>query len=182
MSQLPSISYAFKDVVAKTETAIIADNSLDWGTLPKKVYFMHGTLKEITSVLQAYTNSPTHKDKKYPLVILIRDVKEKVNDQRVGLGSSFKCRLLIVTITNKDYRSDDREIKNFKPILIPIFEELVRQIRKSRLFGMPTLKAMEIVKWDCYFYGSNVNDKNIFNDYIDAIDIESISLNTKNLC
>ena len=105
MSQLPSISDALATVVSKTETELIADTSLNWGTLPKKLYFKHGTLKEVTGVLQSYTASPDFKDKKYPLVILIRDVKEKITQQQFGLASTFKCRLLIVTLTNKDYRA-----------------------------------------------------------------------------
>ena len=183
MSQIPSISDAFRTVVAATEAAIIADTSLDWGTLAKKVYFMQGSLLEITNVLQSYTNSPSYKNKKYPLVILVRDVKEKLNKQLNGLGTSFKCHLLIITLTNPELRSDQREAQNFKPVLLPIFEELINQISKSKLFAMPTVKDMDITKWDCYFYGTKENiKKNIFNDYVDAIDIESITLNTKNIC
>lgn len=181
LSRIPSISDAFRSVVTATEAAIIADTSLNWGTLPKKVYFKQGTVKEITAILTGYTTAP-FKDQKYPLVILVRDIREKVNKQLFGLGSSFKCRVLIVTITSPNLRADDRETQNFKPILLPIFEELIRQVSKSKLFGMPRINDMEIIKWDCYFYGTRENDKNIFNDYIDAIDIESITLNTKNIC
>lgn len=183
MSQIPSISDAFRVVVAATETAIIADTTLDWGTLPKKVYFMQGNLLEITGVLQLYTNAGApFKNQKYPLVILVRDVKEKVTEGKDGPGTTFKARLLIVTLTDPNLRANDREIRNFKPVLLPIFDEFTRQLSKSKAFRMPTLKDMDITKWDCYFYGTRENNKNIFNDYIDAIDIESISLNLKTIC
>lgn len=182
MSQIPSISDALRTVVGATEAAIIANPNIVWGTLPKKVYFMQGSLLEITGVLDTYTKSPTYKDKKYPLVCFIRDVKETITQQISGLGTSFKCRILIVTLTSQDLRADDRELKNFKPILIPIFEELIRQFEKSTLFGMPRVSDLAITKYDCYFYGTAQNNKNIFNDRVDAIDIESISLNLKNHC
>lgn len=182
MSQIPSISDAFKVVVAATEAAIIADTSLDWGTVPKKVYFMQGPILEITNVLQSYTNSPDYKNKKYPLVILIRDFKEQDELQLHGIGSSFKPQLLIITLTNPTYRSDQREENNFKPILRPIYAELLNQLSKSKLFGMPRIKDMKPVRCEHFFYGTSQNNKNIFNDFIDAIEIESIALNIKNFC
>lgn len=183
MTQPPSISDALRIIVAATEAAIIADISLDWGELPKKVYFLQGSLLEVTNVLQSYTNAVSPlKNQKYPLVILVRDIKEKINEQKDGIGTSFKARILIVTLTNPDLRSEGRELRNFKPILLPIFAELIRQISKSKAFRMPTIKDMDITKWDCYFYGTRENNKNIFNDYIDAIDIESITLNLKTIC
>ncbi len=182
MSKFPSISNALRTVVAAVESDIIANTALDWGTLPKKVYFKHGTIKEINTVLTAYTNTAAFGDKKYPLVCLVRDVKEKVRLQQHGFTSSFKCRLLIINFTDRNYRADDRELKNFQPILLPILESLIKNISKSKLFGMPTVKDMDITKWDCYFYGSSENNKNIFNEYVDAIDIESITLELKNNC
>lgn len=182
MSQIPSISDAFKSIVAATEAAIIADNSLDWGVLPKKVYFMHGHPKEIVNVLQAYTNSPEKKNEKYPLVALFRDIREDIENQRFGLGTTFKCRFVICTLTSPTLRADDREQQNFKPILIPIFEEIIKQISKSKLFGMPNIKDMKIVKYDRYFWGSEQVEKNKLNDYIDAVEVESISLTLKNIC
>ena len=62
---IPSISDAFKDVTTKVSDAIAADPNVNFGTIPKQVYFMHGHPNEIVSVLQSYTNSPTKKNQKY---------------------------------------------------------------------------------------------------------------------
>lgn len=179
MSQIPSISDAFRTVVAATEAAIIADASINWGTLPKKVYFMHGHEKEIVNVLQSFTNASLPK---YPLVCLFRDIKEAVSIQKFGLTPAFNCRLVICTLTTPSLRANDREIQNFKPILLPIFEQLIKQISKSSSFGMPAIDKMKIVKWDRYFWGTQAVDKNILDDYIDAVEIESISLHLNNFC
>lgn len=175
----------------KVETAIIANTSLVWPDLPKKVYFMHGNTKEIMAHLQSLSDGPKTKDKKYPLIALFRDIREEVEQQRFGLASTFKAHVGIFTLTNPEMRAADRELRTFKPVLIPIFEELVNQISKSILFGSPRINDMAIKKWDCYFYGSALNPdrasgapagKNIFNDWVDAIEIESITLNLKNIC
>lgn len=166
--------------------ALIANTSIDFGTIPKKLYFIQGNKKEILSVLQAMTKGPKTKDKKYPVIALFRDVKENLFEMKDGISTTFNAHLAIFTLTSPTYRADEREEKVFKKILIPIFEEFIRQLGKSKAFGMPTVKEMAIKKWDCYFYGSGFadgnKDRNILLDFVDAIDIESISLKLKNIC
>lgn len=152
---------------------------------------MHGNPKEIMAVLQAMSEGPKTKDNKFPLVALFRDIKENVELQRFGLASSFNAHIGIFTLTDPKMRAEERQARTFKPILLPIFESLVNNISKSVLFGQPPINDMKIKKWDCYFYGSGMNpdrspsspgNKNMFNDWVDAVEIESISLKLKNIC
>lgn len=184
---MPSISDALRAVVGDISSAMALRNDLNWGITPKHVYFMQGNIKEVANVLQQMANSREAKDKRYPLVVLFRDIAENVSINNNGLYSSFKARIGIFTLTNPTFRADEREAKNFKPILVPIFEELVYQLGKSSIFGKPTVSDLQIRKWDCYFFGTeqgkqDAKGKNPFNDFIDAIDVESISLNLKNIC
>lgn len=182
MSQLPSISDTLQILTQRTETAILANPAIDFGNgLAKKVYFMHGHPKEILVRLQKLTEGPSTKNKKYPLIVLFRDIKETISEGMYGFTSSSKPRIAIITITKPEFRADQRKEKNFDPILIPIFEEFIRQVKQSEFFGSPTTEQLEIVKWDRYYWGVDLADKNILNDYIDAIDIESISLNLDNI-
>ena len=181
LSQVPSISDAFRSVVLATEAAIIKDTSLNWGVLPKKVYFMHGHPKEIVNVLQGYTNSPDFKDKKYPLIILVRDIEdEEPLIGQNGIDISFKCQFFICTITSPDLRAEDREVKNFKPILHPILYEFLNQITISPLFSTETVEQMKMKWTDRYYWGANVIDKNQLNDYIDAVEIKQMTLTLYN--
>lgn len=180
--QIPSISDAVEQVVQDTETAIIADITLDWGALPKRVYFMHDTPKKVAQTLQEYTNSPDYKNKKYPLVILFEDIRQTFRQGLNGITTSFKARMAICTLTDPSYRAPKRDAENFNPILTPIAEELIRQFSKSKSFGSPTVDAMELIYWKRYSWGAVEVDKNILNDYIDAIELESITLNLKNIC
>lgn len=137
---------------------------------------MHGHPKEIVNVLQAYTNSPTHKNSKYPLIALMRDMPEDLREGVYGFKSDFKCRIVICTLATPTDRANDREVKNFKPILHPVLTEFVNQLSLSAAFGTPTVDELKIRKWDRYFWGSQAADKNVLNDCIDAVEIESISL------
>ena len=131
------------------------------------------------------TNSPNPaiSNGKYPLVALFKDIRETLIDGPVGIESSFKCKFAILTLTTPDYRHDEREETNFKPVLIPILEGMLKQFTHSAQFGMPTMQQMNVQATDCYFYGTGFNqdNKNPFSDYVDAIEVESISLNIKNL-
>lgn len=184
MSKIPSISDTLEVMVQRTEAAMIADSSIVFGNgLAKKVYFMHGHPKEILSRLQALSTGPDTKNKKYPLICLFRDIKEILGEGMYGLTSFSKPRIAFVTITKPEFRADQRKEKNFDPILIPIFEEFINQIRTSEFFGSPTMEQLQVVKWDRYYWGVNLADSTVMNDYIDAIDLESISLNLiNNIC
>lgn len=143
---------------------------------------MHGHPREIANILQEFTNSPEYKNKKYPLVFLYEDIKEKLRKSMNGITTSFKAKIAICTLSKSTLRANERLEQNFKPILLPIFEELINQISLSAPFNRPTMDDMEIIKWNRYYWGSALADQNIFNDYIDAVEIESISLNLKTIC
>ena len=176
----PSISDAFKAIVPKVQDALIARTELNWGGVQKKVYFMHGHPKEIVQVLQSYTQGPATKNQKYPLIALLRDIREKSGLNSDGPFTSFNARLVICTLTSPHLRADDREAQNFKPILLPIYEELISQISQSPIFGMPSRESMQLIKWDRYFWGTQEADKHVLGDYIDAVEVEQMLLTIYN--
>lgn len=179
MSKYPSISAAFRQLVTDTEAAIQEDTTVVFPTdVPKKLYFMQGNVMEVSGQLLKLTKSPQHKGKKFPLVVLFRDIKEGIEDT----GIKFKAHFAIFTLTQETYSSDEREVKTFNPILRPIFEEIVNQLQNSAAFNAPSLKELAIEKYDCFFYGSVQNNKNPFGDRVDAIDVTSISLSLNNNC
>lgn len=180
MKKRPSIYDAFAKVIAATEAAIIANTSINWGTIPKRVYFQDGNSIEVNSILQSYTNASIDK---YPLIVLFRDIpNESIGEDLLGLTRTFKAHLAICTYTVQTYRKPERETINFIPILEPIFNEFLHQISLSMDFNMPSIKNMAVTATDCFFYGNKMNpDKNIFNDPLDAIEINSISLTLRNV-
>lgn len=158
------------EVVAKVNTALTA---ADFG---KTVYYMYGHVKEISSRLQELSNSPTEKDKKFPLIILFTDIQ--IDKDTPGFYGSARLRMLIANMTQPEYISTQRTDLNFKPVLHPIKEELLKQIGEHQQFTYPD--ELRYKETDMYFYGSQINDKNQFNDYIDAIELRDIQVNIKN--
>lgn len=160
-------------VVAKVNTAL---TTAGFEHLP--VYYMYGHPKEISNRLQVLSNSPTDGHKKFPLVILFTDIM--IEHDTPGFYGSARLRMLVANITDPNYISDQRTELNFKPILHPIKDELIKQISLHNRFTYE--EELRYSETDMYFYGSQANDKNIFNDYIDAIELRDIRINIKNKC
>jgi hypothetical protein len=157
-------------VIAKVNTALTA------ASFGKTVYYMYGHPLEIVKRLQELSNSTTQKDKKFPLIILFTDIT--IDRSLIGFYGSARLRMLVANITDPNYISEKRTELNFKPILHPIKEELIKQIGLSTRFTHEN--EVEFKETDMYFYGSQINNKNIFNDYIDAIELRDIQVNIKN--
>lgn len=160
-------------IVAKVNTAL---SDANFGTLP--VYYMYGHPKEIAIRLQELTNSPSEAHKKFPLIILFTDIT--IDKSLIGFYGSTSLRMLIANFTLPEYTSVQRTEINFKPILHPIKKELLNQIDRHSLFTYED--ELTYKETDMYYYGSRINDKNIFNDHIDAIELRDIQLNIKNKC
>lgn len=157
-------------VITKVNTALTAES------FGKTVYYMYGHPKEITNRLQELSNSTTQKDKKFPLVILFTDIT--ITHDTPGFYGSALLRMLVCNITEPTYISEKRTEVNFKPVLHPIKEELLNQLERHQQFTFQD--ELTYRETDMYYYGSQINDKNIFNDYIDAIELSNIKINIKN--
>lgn len=157
-------------VVEKVNAALTAAN------FGKTVYYMYGHPKEIAKRLQELSNSVTQQDKKFPLVILFTDIT--IDKNVPGFFGSAKLRMLVANITQANYISEQRTEINFKPVLHPIKLELIKQISLHNQFTYEG--ELRYKETDMYFYGSQINDKNIFNDHIDAIELKDIQVNIKN--
>lgn len=160
-------------VVAKVNTALTAAS---FGTTP--VYYMYGHPMEINNRLVELSASPTEGHKKFPLIILFTDIT--IDRSLIGFYGSTNLRMLIANFTLPDYISEQRTEINFKPILHPIKKELINQIDRHNRFTYED--ELTYKETDMYYYGSQINNKNVFSDRIDAIELRDIKLNIKNKC
>jgi hypothetical protein len=148
--------------------------------LGRPVYYMFGHPVEIVNRLQEMTNSPSEKDKKFPLVVLFTDIAIPRN-QTIGFYGKAKLQIIIANYTEQNYDSPDRLANNFKPILQPIKEELLNQISRHKQFTFE--EAVEFTEIERYFWGKQGlygNTGNEFNDFIDCIELKDVSVTIKN--
>lgn len=146
----------------------------------KGPYFMYGHMLEVATVLTERNKSNKFVFQNYPLVILPMDIESEYD--AIHDGVLFKdIKLFIVNITKPEYRVEDRKKMNYRPILYPLYEKLIYNIRHNRNIIVDGIFPTHSKK-DKYFWGSELNGNNtatILNDYLDAIEIKNLDLRVK---
>ena len=173
-----SISDQMRSIVEKMDTELYHAE-----TFPYHLNFLHGHPLEIVQVLQERLSSPDHKDLRFPLIALFRDFKiTKGKKTEADIYGDTSLNLIIAMQTVAAYRADQRETLVFKPILYPIYNELLKQIKLSGFYSV-NYAGIEHDQTDRYYWGRSGlygNTGNTFNDYLDAIEIENLRLKIKN--
>lgn len=149
------------------------------GTLGKAIHYAWGHPLEIVETLQQMTKDPNQQALKYPLVGLFTDIAVQRNLD--GFYGQAKFTIIVATLTKPEYKAAQRKAINFGPILQPIKTELIRQITRLPQFIYPgDLYFTEI---EHYYWGKEGlygNKGNIFNDWIDCIELRDIQVNINN--
>lgn len=144
------------------------------------IHFKHGHPLEIIDQLKELSLGVESKTKRYPLVALFRDFPED-KGQEIGIYSEPRLNLIIATRTEPTYNSDERKENSFKPILYPIWEELEKQLLWDSRFNTSGI-GLSYTQIDHYFWGRQGIygvEGNIFNDWIDCIEIRDLNLKVK---
>lgn len=149
-------------------------------TLGYKVFYQHGHPIEIIESLKTLSTIATGDEAKYPLVCLIQDFPEKTKNPEHY--AEITLNIVICTLTEKELKAPERYLKTFNQILIPIYNQLLKEIAKSFYFIECNEREIQREKYDRLYWGREpIFDQrpNVFNDYIDAIEIKNLILNLK---
>ena len=145
-------------------------------------YFMFGHMLEIASTLARMDKAPNLlKWQKYPLIILKLDTESSYT----GFGNTFDytdITLYLCNITQPTYKAAERLENNFEKVLYPIYEKLIKALKKHpsiRLHGNENFKHTKI---DRFFWGTTQlsDSSNYVGDYLDAIEINKLNLSINN--
>lgn len=144
-------------------------------------YYDYGHRLEIASRLMKQNNSQ-QKYNKYPIIALRLDIGEDVN---AGLISPT-LNIVIATVTNQNYIAQQRYDNVIIPVLYPLYRKFINALRDTGIYFWPNISADPPHKRiDRPYWGTTFmegNDKNIFSDPIDAIEILNLKLTKTNKC
>jgi len=129
-------------------------------------------LKELQKITQAIATST--RSGKYPLVALFYDFpQDKGNGYPITVTIP---KLSIATLTDNNDKVLDRYAKTFKPVLYPIYWELLRQLARHRniVGNDPASFAHQL--WE---RPGNQPEGQNFNDYLDALELQNLQLTFK---
>lgn len=155
------------------ESAVAIAGAGDYKALAP--YYLYGHRLDIANRLLEKDEDDVFKYQKYPLIALrlpITQQKGNENTQDVSLN------VAIMEFTDQNYPSEKRYENVIKPILAPIYEDLLSAIENSSYFslvGSPVHKRVDRLFWGIEQSEGNV--KYIFNDPLDAIELIDLELN-----
>ena len=103
-----------------------------------------------------------------------------VKENRDNLQSEAKLRILFVTETRPEWKAKDRDANVFTPVLIPLYEMFMRKLRDSFELYYNESQTYDFTKH--YYWGSSQTNKNVANDFADAIEIEGLNITIPTKC
>lgn len=145
------------------------------------VHYLHGHPLEIIETLGQRDKSDTYVFKKYPLIALFQDFPESMN-QTTGIPHEPRLHMIIARATRPEYKAPERYGYNLRPVLYPIYSELLHQLHHHPAFTSESAWKIPHTKTDRLYWGREGlwgNDSNIFNDWIDCIEIRDLRIKVK---
>ena len=177
---IDSIDYVINEV--ETDSFVINGSiGLDFTDLTWKAkapYYLFGHPSDIVNVLAERNKSAKFSYQKYPLIALFQDFDESMESG----SSSADLKIIIANIRKPTYDTDDRYTYSFEAVLYPILAQLERALQVSKHIDMI---SNDYTKTDRAYWGKTGlygNEGNIFDDHIDAIELNNLSLKFKNIC
>ena len=144
-------------------------------------FYMHGHPLEIINTLSKKDKHDVQKYNKYPLIALFQDFTETVGEDQT-IRSSAELNLVIVMNTSQDYTAENRYDNTFRTVLYPLYDLLIKHIEQSGWFKDVDPGLVSHDKIDRLYWGRSGlygNEANVFNDYIDAIEIQNLQLDMR---
>ena len=167
----------FEDIVSKVSAKLLPSLQAVSANITG-VHYLYGHYNEVRDVLKEKGANKTRKFDRYPLVVLFQDfpVRKRGNESIYGTAT---LQMLILAHTDDKARSEQRYTKVFKPILYPIYNELLRQIAKDGRLAVDSAKRINHTQidrpnWgDPELYGPKGR---IFSDVLDGIELKDLEI------
>ncbi len=175
MSEIPLyVVEELKAITVKVSAKVLTQLQLKDSNITG-VHFFNGHPKEIIETLGQLDQEPPFLYQRFPAICLFQDFKEP-SGKIIGIRANPKIQVAIINQTLNDYKAWQRYQENFIPILYPIYNELIKQIKlnghiQGRL--VPHTK-IDRLYWGRQGIGGGLENK--FNDYLDAIELQDLDL------
>lgn len=171
---------SIRDIFAELVTEVSDNLSTEDDLSIDQVSFKCETWIELIKRVQSEDLSTTHRSTKYPLIALIRNFDEKYNAD--SYLTDVSLTLVIVTLSDPNKLSEDRESDNYVPILRPIYAELMEVIKGSNYFtGYYNLYPSH-TKTESFQLGQSSesgNTKYVLPDCVDGIIVSDLALKVR---
>jgi hypothetical protein len=136
--------------------------------------YQYGYVREFNETMESWGKSSVDHVKKFPCVYLLQPFTYERGI--VGFYGRFNnIRLFIITSeANKTKKAEERMTTNFKPVIYPIYRELLNQIDLSIAFSTQGVQRIKHNVTDRYYWGDS--QQQFLNDAVDCMEINGMQL------
>lgn len=143
------------------------------------VHYQYGHPLEIIKTIKHFDEGVASKFKKYPLVAFFLD--STISRGELGFYGEQEINLAIIrACKDANQTAKQRDELNFIPVLTPIYLALMEEIAlRGDLLKVQSAEQIPHRVTNRYYWGKDGlfgNDANIFNDWVDAIEINNMRL------
>jgi hypothetical protein len=138
--------------------------------------YQFGYVMELNETLKQYEADPSKFDKKFPLVWLAEPYSI-IRGQKNIYGIA-DVDLFIINTTNKEWKATERMDNNYKPVIFPIYRQLLQEIVNSPVFDKISQADMQHSITKGYYWGEA--QQSVLNDAVDCLKIGSLKLRINN--
>lgn len=162
-------------------SSIVADVATRTGIA---VQYLWGHPIEIIETLRQMSRDKSTEEDKFPLIALFTDYTE-TRGTDPSIDSVVRLHFIIATLTRPDYTAVERATNNFKPVLYPLYDQFLKSVIASGYYKNSSWQNIQHTKTDRFFWGRNglyLNTGNVFDDYIDCIELDNMELTVLRTC
>ncbi|KIO75578.1 hypothetical protein TH53_19765 [Pedobacter lusitanus] len=164
----------FPDIVAEVSRKLLPQLKA-YDEAITGIHYHFGHPLEIVNTLGKYEVGTSSKFDKYPLVAFFLDTTVQ-RGKSPGIYGEFNVHMAIIReCLDPNQTADERDKTNFIPVLTPIYLELMHQISlRGDVFQLPGQEMIPHDVTNRYYWGKSGlwgNEGNIFNDWVDCIEL-----------
>lgn len=151
------------------------------------IRFDYGHPSDIVAKLVSFSGTEAYRYQKYPLIGLFLDFPQ-TKGTGVHVTSKVTLSMFIAVGTQQSYTPQQRTQNSFIPLLYPIRDAFFDALKKHPNVLKPEGNLFRYDQIDRYQWGKggleyyNNGQKNVFNDYIDAIELVGLEIDFKAYC
>ena len=164
------------DIVAKVNDVLIGQLQ-EYDPNIVAINYQFGEYKEVFGTL-VQQGKEAGGAKKYPLIWLWMPITLDAGGT-VGVAEVSPLRIIIARWGNNTDKTAERYCNNFKPVLYPIYLELLNQLYLDpRIISEVSSQIPHRhIDWPYWGGESPPEDANPFSDYVDAIELKDLKIN-----
>lgn len=138
--------------------------------------YQYGYIEELNETLKQMEADPQKFNLKFPLVWLAEPFDTVRGDKEVY--GEANPDIFIINTTTKTWKAKERMEYNYKPILYPIYRNMLIQFVLSTVFNNVSVDAIPHKVTKGYYWGEA--QKTVLNDAVDCLKISGLKLRIHN--